>query len=308
MTAVLLAAAGTARAGTLTVDAPDGCVDLATLNQEVADLVGRPLADSPDTDFHLTIAPGHAGRWHLRLEATHGAGPAQVRELDAAKCAELADAAAVAIAVSVRALTEAEAPQTTPARRPDITPDPAATAPPMIQLAPDPPRPRWRPGLTVSVAGDSGDLPGTGPGVMGGAMLGRRLVRLALTVGWFPARDAAAVSGGGGRFQLVFAAGDGCFAPAWGKWTLLACGGVEVGAYGATGQDVARPSTRTTLWRAGRARLGAAFSLTDSIAFAVNGTAVIPLARPTFVLDGMLDVFRPAAAGARIDAGLEVVF
>ena len=60
-TAVLLAAAGAARAATLTVDAPDGCVDAQTLNQEVADLVGRSLADVPDADFHLTIAPGTGG-------------------------------------------------------------------------------------------------------------------------------------------------------------------------------------------------------------------------------------------------------
>ncbi len=301
---ILVGCAASARAATLAVDAPDGCLDLATLNQEVADLVGRPLADSPDTDFRLTIAPGRGGRWHLKLEATHrdGTDPTRVRELDAAKCAELADAAAVAIAVSVRALAETGAPPAT-AGGSVVAPGPPPTAVPTIAVAPSAPPPRWRPSLTLSVAGDSGELPGTGPGVMAGAMLGRRLVRLALTVGWLPARENA-----GGRFQLMFAAGDGCFAPAWGRWTVLACGGAEVGAYGATGQGVARPNPQTTLWRAGRARLGTAVGLTDTIAFIASATAVMPLARPTYLLDGLHPVYQPDAVGLRIDAGLEVGF
>ncbi|HSS40094.1 MAG TPA: hypothetical protein VLT58_15105, partial [Polyangia bacterium] len=258
--AVLVGSAASSQAATVAVEAPDGCVDPATLNQEVADLVGRPLADSPDTDFRLAIAPGRPGRWHLKLEATHGGGsePAHVRELDAASCAELADAAAVAIAVSVRALTDLA----TPAAAPHVAPLPTGAGA-TIQLSATPPPPRWRPGVTLSLAIDSGELPQTGVGVMGGATLGRRLIRLALTVGWLPPREAV-IDNGGGRFQLVFAAADGCFAPAWGNWTVLACAGAEVGAYEATGQGVARPTTQTTLWRAGRARLGTAVSLTDT--------------------------------------------
>ena len=130
-------------------------------------------------------------------------------------------------------------------------------------------------------------------------------IRLALTVGWFPAREVVTRQG---HFQLVYAAGDGCFAPVWRNWTLLACAGAELGAYGATGENVARPSSETTLWRAGRARLGTTVAVTETLGFAVNGTAVMPLARPTFVLDGVDRVYRPEAVGVRIDAGLEVVF
>ncbi|MES1208407.1 MAG: hypothetical protein ABUS79_20915 [Pseudomonadota bacterium] len=310
-TLVALAWVGSARAASLSVDAPEGCLDPATLNQEIADLIGRPLADSPDADFRLTIAPGRAGRWHLRLEASHsqagGPDAPRARELDAATCAELADAAAVAIAVSVRALAGAAEPAPrAPSVPPAAGPLPAAAA---IEVAPAPPRPRWRPGLTLALAADSGELPHTGLGVMGGAEMGRRWFRLALTIGWFPARDAA-VPEGGGQFQLVFAAVDACVvAPAWRGWTVLACAGGELGAYGATGQSVARPNAQTTLWRAGRGRLGTSLALTDSVAFAVNATAVMPLAQPTFVLDdGEFHVYRPDAVGVRIDAGLEVVF
>ncbi|HVY39803.1 MAG TPA: hypothetical protein VHM31_17820 [Polyangia bacterium] len=314
--ATLAASAKPSRAASLTVDAPDGCIEQATLDQEIADLVGRPLAESPDADFRVTIAPARAGRWHLKLETIGSPTPGSqtragaVRELDGAKCAELAEAAAVAIAVSVRALAD-RPPPAPRAPAPDAAVQTAGPAPTIAVVA-APREPPWRPGLTLSVAGDTGELPGTGLGVMGGAIVGRGRLRLALTVGWFPARDAAAVQNGGGngggRFQLVFAGGDACFAPARGRWTVLACGGVEVGAYRAAGQDVARPTSRTTLWLAGRGRLGVAVGLNDSVAFAVNGIAVMPVARPTFVLDGMEHVYRPSAVGGRIDAGLEVLF
>src|SRR5579884_671876 len=120
---VLWAWTGSGRAAALRLDAPEGCVDPATLEQEVADLVGRPLADVPEADFRLTIAPLANGRWHLRLEATerHAGLPdaPHVRELDASSCGELAEAAAVAMAVSIRAFAEA-APRA----------EPAAAAPP----------------------------------------------------------------------------------------------------------------------------------------------------------------------------------
>ena len=128
LTLILLAAAGIARAGQLTVRAPDGCVDAESLNQEVADLVGRPLADIPDVDFELAIAPHPPDRWHLTLLARQrrpdaSDTPPHVRELDAKTCPELAEAAAVAIAVSIRAFVDAAG---APRREPAVPPVPAA--------------------------------------------------------------------------------------------------------------------------------------------------------------------------------------
>lgn len=306
--AVLFACARSGRAATLALDAPDGCVDAATLQQEVADLVGRPLADVPDADFHLTISRRPNGGWHSRLEAIeHRAGAPDaphVRELEAQTCSELGDAAAVAIGVSIRAFAESKP---RPAEDPRVVAAPAPTV--TRELAPESPPPKpWRPALTLSVAGDGGDLPDTGVAVMGGAALQRRLVRLAATVGWLPSRDKFLSGGTGGHFGLAFGAADACVAPTWASWKFLGCLGGELGAYWATGFGVARPDSRTALWRAGRVSLGTAVALSGSVGLLVEGTAVVPWPRQTFVLDGTTSVYRPGVVGVRVGAGVEFSF
>jgi hypothetical protein len=303
--ALLCAWAGSAPAATLRLDAPEGCVDPTTLGQEVADLVGRPLADVPGADFHLAIAQRPGGRWHLQLEAREPGGATHVRELDATSCGELGDAAAVAIAVSVRALADAAPPPKPVAAAPG-----PAVAPPTV-VAPagsrPSPAPHWRPALALAVAADAGDLPGTGLNVMAGGALRGRALRLALMLGWVPSRDRATVPGG--TFQLAFGAADGCFAPTWAAWTLMGCLGGELGAYWAKGINVARPDSRTAFWRAGRASLGAAVALSGSAALVLQGTAVVPWTRPAFVVTGSQSpVYRPDALALRIGAGLDFLF
>jgi hypothetical protein len=305
--AVLLANVRPARGAAIDVSAPDGCVDPATLNQEVADLIGRPLAEVPDADFHLVIQAAAGGRWRLRLEAIDRRAGApesrHVRELAGDRCADLAEAAAVAIAVSVRAFAEAH-----PAPAPPPGPAPAR-APALATRAPPPAAApaAWRPALTFLLAGDSGELPDTGVGVMAGAFAQRAWARVAATIGWLPSRDKL-VENGGGSFQLAFAAADGCVAPSWGAWTLLGCLGGELGAYRASGLNVARPESRTALWRAGRASLGAVIPLRAPVGVVIEATAVVPISRPGFVLDGADLVFRPAAVSARVGAGIELAF
>ena len=310
--AALLAWAGAARAATLRLDAPDGCVDQATLEQEVADLVGRPLAQVPEADFRLAIAQQPSGRWHLKLEATErGAEPgaAHVRELDASSCSELGEAAAVAMAVSIRAFAETR-PRPAPEPAPPVpVVASASVAPPPMAVPASNDRPRWRPALTLALTADSGDLPHTGPGVMAGAVVRRPAVRAAVTLGWMPSRDINLTSGPGGQFQLALVAADGCFAPAWGAWTILGCLGGELGAYWATGLDVKRPESQTTFWRASRAGLGAALALSRAISLLVQGTAIVPWSRPGFVVDGGATlIYRPDAVAFRIGAGVDFLF
>lgn len=307
--AALGACAGSARAATLALDAPDGCVDLATLEQDVADLVGRPLAQVPEADFRLTIAQPSTGRWHLKLEATEHGTPseaAHVRELDAASCSELGEAAAVAIAVSIRAFAETGPPPTSEPTRP--VPVAVAAPPPAVTVAASRDRPRWRPALTLALAADAGDLPQTGLGVMAGAAVRRRALRLAATLAWMPSRDSVPTAGRGGRFQLAAGAADACFAPGRGSWTVLGCLGGELGAYWATGLEVQRPESRTTFWRAGRASLGAALALSSALSLLVQGTAIVPWPRPGFVVDGMNLVYRPEAVALRVGAGIDFLF
>src|SRR5579871_4771723 len=111
---VFVTGSGGAQAATLVLDAPASCVDPATLAQDVANLVGRPLNEVRDIDFQLTIHPTSGAQWHSTLEAIeHRPGLAEARhrrELEARSCADLAEAAAVAMSVSIRAVSEAATP------------------------------------------------------------------------------------------------------------------------------------------------------------------------------------------------------
>ena len=142
---------GAARAE-LFVDAPESCVDPAALADEVSDLIGKPLASVADVDFRVQISETPQRRWRLRLEtidqrASAGGGAPTVRgtrEIDGATCAELAEAASVAIAVSVRSITGE-----TPAA---AAPPPAATPHRALAAAPSP----TTPSIARAAAADSG--------------------------------------------------------------------------------------------------------------------------------------------------------
>src|SRR5450432_1071550 len=133
---VIAAAVPRAKAAQLSVDAPESCLDPSTLADEVGDLIGKPLGSVADVDFRIQISETPQRRWRLRLEMLDqrpgGDGTPAIRgsrEIEGATCAELAEAASVAIAVSVRSIS----PETAAADRgrpatPDATPAPSPKA------------------------------------------------------------------------------------------------------------------------------------------------------------------------------------
>ena len=183
-----------------------------------------------------------------------------------------------------------------PARTPGVNVD----APP-----PDQPARVWQPTVFAALGADVGELPGAGVGLFGGAALRRGWARFDGTLGWLPSRDKLS-AGGGGQFQMAFGALDACFAPTWHERTLRACGGAELGAYWAAGVAVAGPTSATTLWRAGRASVGALIGLGGALSLSIEATAVFPFSRPKFVLDECEPVYRSARVAGRLAIGLEV--
>ena len=312
---------GSARAAELTVDAPDSCVDPAALAEEVSDLIGKPLSSVSEVDFRLQIAKTTHQRWRLKLE-TIGQRPADggeaavrgSREIEGTTCAELAEAASVAIAVSVRSIAGEAGPA-----QPSI-PSPAPAKPPPQPSAPleAPPllahraseTPSWRPAVALALATDTGALPNTGLGVDLEVALERGSLQLAAFGTWFGSQNAV-VANAGGTFQLTLGGALGCFAPRRGRWTPLACGGLELGRLAGTGAgpDVARPKAGSAFWRAARADAGVTAALGDNLAALLRAGVAVPLAEPpAFVLDGNDVVYRPSHLTLRLTAGLELGF
>ncbi len=309
-TAVFMA--GTwAHAANLTLDAPQACVDPTTLAQEVADLAGRPLADVPDVDFRLTIRPAAGGRWRSTLEAVeHRPGVPEarhLRELEARSCADLGEAAALAMSVSIRAVAEAAAPP--PGSRTPPPPEVVEAPARIVQSVPPPAAPPgWRGLIAAALAADTGELPGAGLGVGVSLGVARGTARLNAFGGWLPPRDDVRSNGAGGSFQLAFGGAEGCFAPSRGRWTALGCAGGEVGRQSGSSIGAADPGSGHTLWRAARATLGLVYRASELVGFVVTATAVVPLARAQFVLDQNTVVYRAAAIAGRLAAGVELTF
>jgi hypothetical protein len=311
--AVWVALSASARGAELFVDAPEACVDPTTLADEVSDLIGKRLAAVADVDFRVQIVETPQRRWRLRLETLEqrGAGGGEAatirgtREIDGATCAELADAASVAIAVSVRSIAG--------------EPGPTRSAPPAAAMTPPPPSAparepqslsragevtsKWRPAVALALATDTGALPSSTVGVGLEASVQRRSLRLALLGTWFAPQDAT-----GGTFQLAVGGARACLAPHRGRWTPLACGGFELGRLTGTGQGVARPETGEALWRAVRADVGVTAALNGNTALLLTGGVAVPLSRPAFVLDGSELVYRPSRLAMRLTAGLQLEF
>jgi hypothetical protein len=315
----LVAPVPAAHGAELTVEAPASCVDPEALAEEVGDLVGKPLASVAEVDFRIRIAEAPGGKWRLHLEtlqqrtASNSAAVSRgSREIEGATCAELAEAASVAIAVSIRSIgdsaTAPEPSRPAAAARDAPAPAPAPLAPPpAISAVARPPAP-WQPTIALALVTEIGALPDAGLGVEIEGDLQRRSLRLGLLAAWFGSQDKVDAAGAGGTFELALGAALGCFAPRWGRWTGLACGGLELGRLAGTGLGVARPETGASFWRAARADLGLTAAIGRNTAFLLRAGAALPLARPEFVFDGTSLVYRPSRLGGRLTAGVELGF
>jgi len=304
------------RAAELTVDTPPACVDSATLAQEVGDLIGRPLAEIPDVHFRVRIAETSPQKWRLHLETIDGKGAGSTpevrgsREIDGTSCSELAEAASVAIAMSVRSMESARGEPPPVAVKPvsPSSPSSVLTAEPLGTIATSFPKPVWRTSVTLALTTDTGALPVTSPGLEAEGNLQRGALRLVLLLTWFTSQDTVGVRGVGGTFPFARGGGLGCYAPRWGRWTALACGGAELGRLAGTGLDVARPETGAALWRAVRADAGTSVAVGTNTAVLLRAGVAVPLARPEFVLDQSQLVYRPSPAAVRLAVGFELGF
>jgi hypothetical protein len=297
---LVAASATSASAATIKVTAPAGCVEASSIGEQVDGLIGRPVGSVEGVDFEVTISDRPAPQpWRLRLDTLGSAShDRRTRELTASTCAELADAAAVAIAVSIASLDDGAA--TAPARA-EPTPGPVVSARPTATPPPT------QVGLQVLAVGEVGAVPATTLGLAVGGFIQIGSLRLVADGALFAPRRALLSDGTGGEFQLAVLGGLGCATGGLGRVLVLGCGGAEVGRLSGDGLGVRNPSSRAELWLAGRAEAGANFSIGPRAALALRVGAALPVFRPTFLLDATT-VYRPSAVTGRATAGVELTF
>jgi hypothetical protein len=302
-----------ARGAALRVQGAPSCVEAEQIAEQVGVVLGRPLASVPDVSFALELAPVTGGSWRLHLDildARVNDGAPRSRELTAGSCAELADAAAVAIAMSVRAL-EADEPTAAappPARVP--APPPAGEAVPAAVITRSQPAASARvtPLVTIATLAGMGALPSPSLGVQLDAGVRVSFVRVVARGALFASREKRLSAGGGGDFTLMFGALLACAAQAVGRPTVLGCAGVEVGRQSGEGLDVGRPRLGNALWLAPTVEAGAAWPLTPKLAVTLRVGAAAPLRRPEFVIDPTVRIHRAGSLDGRAALGLEWAF
>jgi len=309
-------AAGRAGAAEITVRAPDGCVDANQLEEQVGVVLGRPLASVSNVDFAVEIERAPREGWRLRLTAVGSAGdgqaaPAGSRELTARTCPELADVAAIAIAMSVRALDEtANRDASAPAPPPVEAPRPSPV--PVVVQAPTRARSvagrRLEAGLALAGLADAGALPGAGIGVELGAMLRVSAVRLVARGALFASQEKRLPTGGGGDFTLGYGALLACLQHAFDRSTVFGCTGFELGWLSGAGVGVSQSRLGRTTWEAVTAEVGVAIPLSGRLAAVLRGGAAVPLRRPEFVIDPTTRVHQAASLDGRGALGLEYFF
>jgi hypothetical protein len=308
-----------ARAAMVRVQAPEGCPEASGIVEQVDGLLGRPLASIQGVEFEVEITEGAQRRWQLRLETVEGASATRhARELSAATCGELADAAALAITVSIKSLLDS----TGSPRAPDPSAAPPVTAAPTSpRVVPTrtagtsrreedvgaTPTTRRRT-LQVAAQGDEGAMPdfAFGLGLEGALRTGP--LRLAALAALFPSQERRLAGAVGGRFQLALVGALACGVAEVGQVGLLACGGGEIGRLSGEGVGVSSPRAQSTLWAAGRAEVGLVLALGPHLAAVLRAGVAVPIFRPTFLLDGSVQVHEARSVTARGALGIEASF
>jgi hypothetical protein len=283
---------------TLTWTAPPGCPDADAILRRVRDLRAsdHPTAPLPAT----ATVTRDARRWRVRIET-----PGGVRTLAAPRCASLAEATAVVLALALDDAAPVSAPASSlprPALPPEVEQLTDAERPPVLRPAAPapapPPRPRWSLGARALL--DANALPDTGFGVLLSAAWRSRGLRMELspTVA-FASRGAPSPQGASLEALRLSLATRLCATARDGAVGL--CALVDVGWLRARSQGFTVPGDGDAPWF----QVGAsAFARVGAGIFALDLAA--PITRPRFVIQGSDAGWEVPAVTVMLSGGVSV--
>jgi len=279
----------------------EGCPDAEHARARADEL----LAEAAEATLTVEISAGY--RAHMRLE---GAVEAE-RSLEDSDCVALVEATVVLAALSLGLPPPEVAVVTEPtvADPVDVSPSAPATAPAPVRAPTPAPsseghEPRARVGL-YGLVDTTVPAPRLGVGLTGGLALGA--LRLDAGIEWLPGMRFDRDAGEGATFYAlrgtlqVGASAAVASGPA-GRLELGGYGRGELGVLHGRGFGVAQPeSGGGVLWTLGAG--GALGLVGDSLGADLSAGVVLPVMRPTFVLDGA-PLFTPDSVGLRVSLGL----
>jgi len=294
-------AAREGNAAEIQIHASHDCATRADVADQVDALLGRPVSEVEGLDFDVDIAERPEHRWRLRLATINRAdGARRSREIEGSGCAQLADAAAIAITMSIqtnRAAAEPAGQAPPPPARPEAATMAAAPAPVAR------PQPLRLP-IAISALVDSGALPHAGWGLGIGAALEGRRWRIIGEGAFLLSPEARVADAGGGQFRLIIGGVLACLEQRLGQMAILGCAGGEAGIIQADGSGINHPRDQNVPWEAGRLELGLVGRLNATLSLFVRAGVTVPWSRPTFTINNdNLTVYRPDAVTGRATVG-----
>jgi hypothetical protein len=309
----LTATASGVSAAELAWHGPSTCENRAYVAEQAEALSRRTLESAEGLAFEVRVS-GAGEAWELVL-VTHTApdGGPRERTFRGRSCAEVSDAAAVAIAMTLggrdeEPLVATEEPSPSDERSaapvPEYSPTPAVPAEP--PSAADEPEVAWF--AAVHAVLDTGALPSVAFGPELALGLDWRRLRLSLDGGVLLPNSAELADDRGGTFTLYYAALFACLTQPLGKSAAAGCVGYELGSMTGEGTGVDRPRLGSALWQAPRFEVGAATAVSASVRVGLGVGLAVPLSRPEFELDQGEVVHRAAAVSGRARAGVALAF
>jgi hypothetical protein len=297
-------------------EAPPECGSRAEFVERIEVLLGRPLGQVGDPDLEVV------GR--IAIEATDlllvlefRQPVARVRELRASSCAELQDAAAVVLAVTIDPLvplaeTPARPPEAEPATEPEPEPELAPTPAPVEPSPPASTSPHTKPALALALRISGGVQYRALPTIAGGPSLAlavwRGALRAELVGAWWltGTSHVDAAPEVGATLSLGWVAPRVCGVASAGRVTFPLCAGVELGGMRAAAFGTADARTRTLVWIAPEFGGATRVELSRSLALWIGLDGAIPLVRQVFTIAGLGEIHRTPPFVFQALLGLEI--
>lgn len=286
--------------------APPGCPTQPQVRAAVERYVGRPLAQEA-VAAAATVDGNLADGFRLQLVVTHD-GDSDARVLRDTKCALLADAAALVVAMAIDPSATARVmatDQPTVRDAPELDPHEAEVetdrgsgpvAPERPEVIVERARSRCAPGPSL-IGSDSGGLrpacfavglglplqlgplPRFGPGIAGQAALLWPRLRLELGGAFFFQQDKRLDDGRGVNARLGLGHARACARLGTRRLEFPLCGGLEAGTMYGEGVRFMPSKTDRIPWLGALADVGAAWSPRAWVALGAQAGVVTPLAR-----------------------------
>lgn len=289
-------------------DAPPTCPDVASVLRRVDSLRQPAARGAPSRLLQARATVTHEAAWRLLLHTETRAEVGE-RTLSGASCAEVAEAAALILALAADGSDGS--PDAPPPVEQLAPPPPVVTPapPPPAALSPAPPaRPRvaaWRVHVRAEGLLDVGTLPAVAPGasVALGVSRGRWRAELAGLV--LVSQRAEVTPGVGGDIGLAGALLRGCFALVHAGVSLDACAAFEGGWMSGQGVGVVDAQRDGGARWAARVGLAARVRITGSVRLRAALEPGVAFVTPTFVVTHAGVVYDPSPWFAQLFVGLE---